>query len=220
MAFSARQVEHLTGLSARRLAYWDQLGFYGPEFSNPDEKQGAFGRIYSFRDVVSLRALAKLRRYVSFQEIRAASEHLHRFHDQPWSGLTLYALGGKIIFQHPDTGELFAARSSGIWRGSHTSQPAMRVPMRQIAGAVERRIKRWQQRSKAQVGHVEQNKYVAHNLPVIAGTRIPTTAIWDFHIAGYEPNEILEQYPSITVEDVKVAIDYERGRREPKKQAS
>jgi uncharacterized protein (DUF433 family) len=221
MAFSSEQVEKLTGLSSNQLRYWDRLGFFQPEMSDGEDVRGPYGRVYSFRDVVSLKALATLRKLVSFQEIRAASEQLHRIHDTPWASLTLYALGGRIYFEHPDTGELFAGRSAGMTAdGRHALQPAMRVPMRKIAESIERRVKRWQQRSRSQIGHVEQQKYVAHNLPVLSGTRITTSAVWDFYSAGYQPEEILRQYPTLTEEDVKAAIDYELQRREPKTKVS
>jgi len=50
---------------------------------------------------------------------------------------------------------------------------------------------------------------VSHNRPVIAGTRIPTSAIKSFNDAGYTVDEIIEEYPDLTPEDVKAALDYE-----------
>lgn len=57
---SAEQVCQLTGLSARQLGYWDQTGFFSPTFVGPS--RGAYNRVYSYRDVVGLRAIAVMRK--------------------------------------------------------------------------------------------------------------------------------------------------------------
>jgi uncharacterized protein (DUF433 family) len=44
---------------------------------------------------------------------------------------------------------------------------------------------------------------------LIAGTCIPTAAIWHFNEAGYDESGILEQYPSPTARDVEAALDAE-----------
>jgi uncharacterized protein (DUF433 family) len=55
LAFTAENVCKLTGLSARQLAYWDATDFFSPELLD-EHRRRAFGRLYSFRDVVGLRA--------------------------------------------------------------------------------------------------------------------------------------------------------------------
>jgi uncharacterized protein (DUF433 family) len=63
-------------------------------------------------------------------------------------------------------------------------------------------------RDKSQIGRIERNRYVNHNLPVIAGTRIPVNAIKRFSQAGYSNEEILSEYPELTLDDIKAACEY------------
>ena len=51
----------------------------------------------------------------------------------------------------------------------------------------------------------------ARNSSVIAGTRIPTAAIRRFREAGYSREQILKQYPTLSIEDVDGALAYEEG---------
>jgi len=44
--------------------------------------------------------------------------------------------------------------------------------------------------------------------PVIKGTRIPVYLIVDLIAAGMKPEEIIKEYPELTLEDVKAALTY------------
>jgi uncharacterized protein (DUF433 family) len=59
------------------------------------------------------------------------------------------------------------------------------------------------------IGKIDKNRYVSYNRPVIAGTRLPTSAIKSFNDAGYTVEEIIEEYPDLTHEDIKATLDYE-----------
>ena len=76
---------------------------------------------------------------------------------------------------------------------------------------VETRIAALRKRDTSQIGHVEKQKHVARNSSVIAGTRIPTAAIRRFREAGYSKEQILQQYPTLSPEDVDGALAYEEG---------
>jgi uncharacterized protein (DUF433 family) len=69
------------------------------------------------------------------------------------------------------------------------------------------------ERRSDQLGQLSRNRYVVHNAWVIAGTRIPTEAIWHFHCAGADVDGIIREYPRLTPEDVRAAIDFEARRR-------
>ena len=45
--------------------------------------------------------------------------------------------------------------------------------------------------------------------PCIAGTRITTAGIRDWHLAGYTDDQIAGEYPRLRPEQVRAAIDYE-----------
>lgn len=59
-AFSVPKVRLLTGLSSRRLQYWDEQGLISPSVSSGAGKGRP--RLYDFADLVSLRVAADLRR--------------------------------------------------------------------------------------------------------------------------------------------------------------
>lgn len=44
--------------------------------------------------------------------------------------------------------------------------------------------------------------------PCISGTRIPVTAIWHFHEAGYSASAIIKEYPTLAPEQIEAAITY------------
>jgi DNA-binding transcriptional MerR regulator len=205
MAFSTDQVARLTGLSERQVRLWARTEFFLPEFR--DESRRPFGRIYSFRDVVGLRALARMRKQhgVSLQELRHVGAWLgERFRD-PWATLTFYVANRRVFIDDPDTGAITQARSNG--------QTALPFEMAEIARETRDEIDRLRHRGPEVIGKIERNRYLAHNAWVLAGTRIPTSAIWDFHDAGYGVDAIVAEYPRLTPADVAAAIDFEKRQR-------
>jgi len=204
-AFSVEQVCRLTGLSNGQVQSWARTEFFLPEFRNDGRRP--FGRLYAFRDVVGLRALARLRKdhHVSLQELRKVGKWLgERFRD-PWASLTFYVADKSVYFDDPESGARVHARESG--------QTAMPFEMVRVTRETADDIERLRHRGPEHVGRIVQNRYVAHNAWVLAGTRIPTVAVWDFHDAGYDIDGIVGQYPSLTPADVKAAIAFEQERR-------
>jgi uncharacterized protein (DUF433 family) len=49
---------------------------------------------------------------------------------------------------------------------------------------------------------------VCHGKPCITGTRIMVTVILDNLADGLSPDEIVEEYPPLTLEDVRAALAY------------
>lgn len=196
IAFSPEQTARLTGLSLRQLAYWDKTGFFSPSY--PAGETRAFLRIYSFRDVVGLRAIAQLRKQVPLQELRRVGYWLSQHHETPWASLTLYVLGRKIAFADPASGVVTEARGNG--------QTLMTIGLEPIARDVQAATAKMRERRPEQIGQVAQRRNVSHNEPVMAGTRIPTSSIYAFHSAGYDTEAILREYPQLTAADVAIAI--------------
>lgn len=52
---------------------------------------------------------------------------------------------------------------------------------------------------------------VCHGKVCIAGTRIPVTVVLDNLVEGVSETEILDQYPTLVVEDIRAAIQYAAG---------
>jgi uncharacterized protein (DUF433 family) len=206
LAFTAEHVARLTGLSGGQLRYWDKTGFFVPTLLH-DQSQRTFGRIYSFRDVVGLRTIAILRKrhMIPLQELRRVGAWLHeREHDTPWSSLRLALAGREVVFFERSTGRAVVPRGKG--------QYIIEVDLEPIAAEMRGESAKLRERSSDQVGKVVRNRYVVHNAYVIAGTRIPTKAVWRFHQEGYSNEEIIREYPRLTLDDVRAAIEFETRR--------
>jgi uncharacterized protein (DUF433 family) len=205
-AFTADHVCRLTGLSARQLSYWDQTAFFSPTLLD-EYKRRTFGRIYSFRDVVGLRTIAILRKTYSIplQELRRVGEWLHSNYDTPWSSLSFALTGRKVVFYDPT--------STAVLEPCGAGQEILPIALEPIANDMRDASARLRERRADQLGQLSRNRYVVHNAWVVAGTRIPTTAIWNYHQAGYSTEAIIGEYPRLTPADVRSAIDFETRRQ-------
>src|SRR5581483_10603442 len=98
VAFTARTVSKLTGLSERQLHHWDRTGFFVPSNADPERRRPQ-SRIYSFDDVVGLRTIAKLREQgVSFPELKKARAFFAAHHNRDWAQRRFYVVGNRVFF--------------------------------------------------------------------------------------------------------------------------
>lgn len=208
LAFTLEHASRVTRIPESRIRYWDDTGIIRPSLAR-EKHGGAYSRIYSFNDLVGLRTIAELRdRFgVSLQSLRAVAERLQRHSNTPWTDLRFYVSGRHLFFRDPETELMLSALQPG--------QIALVESLNLVSVALDtqKRANRLTQRSRRQFGDIVQNRYVSGNRPVIAGTRIPTIAIWDFHEAGYTNEEILKEYPKLRSIDVEKAIEHESNRR-------
>jgi uncharacterized protein (DUF433 family) len=207
MAFSRDQAKALTGLTDSQLRYWDKTDFFSPQYVDRS-MSGPYRMAYSFRDIVGLRAIAQMRQHVPLQQLRRVGEYLGRYQD-PWASLTFYIAGRRVYFDEPETGALVQP----------PGQTAMRIEMEKVAREVDRAVERLRKRGPEQIGKIARHRHVVHNTPVLEGTRIPTASVWDFHEAGYTRAAINQQYPTLTLDDIDAAIQYEESRRAQNRQA-
>lgn len=211
LAFTGQQVARLTGLSQRVLRYWEETGVYTASYVDPRPRV-PYRRIYSFRAVVSLRTLALLRQRhkVNLDDLRRAAAFLRETypdHPDPWAELRFGILRGHVVFRDPQTGDWLTATPPG--------QAILPIDVEEIARDTEREAVGLTQRRCEDVGQVVRHRYVLGNAWRLAGTRIPTSAIWNFHEAGADATAIRRAYPDLTDADVAAAIEHEsrlRGR--------
>ncbi len=199
--FSSEQVCSLTKLSKRQLSYWDRTYFFSPELVY--ERR----RVYSFRDLVALRTIAMLRRKVPLQELRKVGAWLAARYDAPWSTLRFFVAGRRVVFREPDT---------GLEVEAGTRQRVFPVDLESIASDLSRDIRKIATRRSTQIGQISRERGVVRNSYVVAGTRIPASAVWNLHQAGLGLRAIRAEYPTLTDRDVRAAVafwDQERRRR-------
>lgn len=195
-AFSADQVVKLTNLTIRQLAYWDNLGFFMPQYA-ADDRRSPYSRIYSFKDVVGLRTLSVLKRIYkcTLPHLREVAKRLSEYSKTPWADLTLYVLKRRVYFDEPETG-----RTRGVLDGQYSL-----LPIKSVMEDVRREAELLRHRAPDQIGKVEKHRYVSHQAEVIAGTRIRVSTILRFLQAGYSVADIIKEYPSLTEADVEAA---------------
>lgn len=56
--------------------------------------------------------------------------------------------------------------------------------------------------------HITADPEVCHGKPCINGTRIMVSVVLDNLAEGLSPEEIVDEYPALTIEDVRAAIAY------------
>lgn len=206
LAFTVEHAARAAGISERRVRYWDHTNVLKPSLASHSIRHSPFSRIYSFQDIVGLRTLGKLRdrHNLSLQKLREVGKWLRDHYAHPWSSLRFYVDKQRILFRDPKSGQIVATEPPG--------QTAIPYLLEEIANEAEAEVASLTQRSGDQIGSIVQNRYVLHNEPVLAGTRIPTAAIWQFHCAGFTTDEILREYPRLEPLDIARAIAFEQER--------
>jgi DNA-binding transcriptional MerR regulator len=200
-AFTEDQTERLTGISKRQLRYWDRTGFFAPSLAYED-RRAAYSRLYSFRDLVALRIVNALRNEanVPLQQLREVKDRLAHLGEQLWAQTILYVLNRNVIFHNPETG----TREEVV-----SGQAILEIPLKAVSGKLEEAVRSMKQRDASLIGKVERQRNLVHNEVVIAGTRIPVRSIKAFSEAGYSLDQIREEYPTLTEEDIRAAIEYD-----------
>jgi len=207
-AFTADRVRALTDLSLRQLQYWDEQDFIMPSLT---ARQGrGRKRLYSFRDLVSLRVAAQLRTLgISLQQIRKVDAHLRDLdYRNPLAELRFFVSGSRLYFEESNT----------VREGRQPEQvlATYLVPVGEIAHSLAGQIARLHERRP---GEIERRRGTLGGQPVIKGTRITVASIKRLAADGASQAEILEMYPDLTPEDVNAALAVEE-RLRPRRSAS
>jgi uncharacterized protein (DUF433 family) len=90
-----------------------------------------------------------------------------------------------------------------------SGQYVIGIPLKKIVSDTRRDVEKLRRRGDEKVGKIERSRYVSHNAWVIAGTRIPTSAIRRFKEAGYTTDQIITEYPDLTERDIEAALAHE-----------
>ena len=71
-----------------------------------------------------------------------------------------------------------------------------------MASEVASKAEALRKRTSDQIGVIERRKFIAHNARVLAGSRVPVSAVEGFVRAGYSDEAIVREYPMLTKFDV------------------
>lgn len=200
-AFSEEHTSKLSGVSQSQLRYWDRTNFYRPSFAETNRRL-PFSRIYSFKDIVALRVLNALRNEcsVSLHHLREVSKRLGGLGDDRWTGHRLYVVKRRVVWVEPGT---------DLPQDIVSGQYIVKVVLSEVVSEASSDVAELNRRDPTEYGVVKRSRFISHNEPVIAGTRIPVGAIKRFAAAGYSPSEIIGEYPDLTERDVEAALSYE-----------
>lgn len=198
LAFTTKEALRLTGLTPRRLQYWDETGFITPSVA---ARQGrGLPRLYSFQDLVQLRIAAQLRDRLSLQALRRLKAALDI--DAPFAEVrfAVTADGETVYLVDPDLPE--AARSPG------QIVETFQVPLEEIRADLRQRVEGL--RARDRVGGVVRTRGVIGGQARIAGTRINPDSIVAMLDAGWERTRILDEYPDLLAADIDAAVTWRR----------
>lgn len=201
MAFTTDQVSRLAGISRRRLRYWEETGTFHAEYVDLPHS-GPYRRIYSFQDLVNLRAIARLRLEfdVDLHELRDVTAYLRDHAHTPWSELAVRVYGTHLVFRDPATGDWMTAAPLG--------QLVFEMAFEDVRNESERDARDLMQRSPDHYGKITRNRNIMSNRWVFEGTRIPVDAVIAFHDIGYSRADIRAEYPTLVDEDIDAALAF------------
>lgn len=203
LAFTTQEAQRLTGLTPRRLQYWDETGFITPSIA---ARQGRGSpRLYSFRDLVQLRIAAQLRDQLSLQALRRLK---HAFDiDAPFASVRFgISPGGETAYLGP-TGAAEAVRTPG------QIIVTFDLPREEIRADLTRRI--GEIRTRDHVGEVTRTRGVAGGKPVLRGTRITPESVVAMLDDGWDRDRILAEFPDLVGDDIDAAIAWLQRAKHP-----
>lgn len=202
-AFSEADAARLTGLRVGQLRSWDRTCFVQPSYAETDRSL-PYSRIYSFRDIVSLRVLGQLRNVykVPLQHLRKVSETLAHLGDAKWTATTLYVLGKRVVFTDPRTDKRVEILSG---------QQVFDIPLRVVISDARKAILSLNNRGESASGKVVHGKFTLQNEPVFEGTRIPVSAVKRYLDASFSPDAIMQEFPGLTTIDIEAARKFGKG---------
>lgn len=203
-AFSEADAAKLAGLTVGQLRAWSKKGLMRPSFAEADHRV-PYSKIYSFRDIVSLRVLGQLRNKheVSLQHLRQVSDKLAHLGDARWISTTLYVLGKRVVLTDPSDQQ----RKEVV-----NGQRVFDIPLRVVMEDTRKAIADLNRRGQAQVGKVVHGKFTLQNEPVFDGTRIPVATVKRYIDAGFSAESIIQDFPDVTLEDIEFARTFENGK--------
>ncbi|AKK04561.1 MerR HTH family regulatory protein/Protein of unknown function (DUF433) [Corynebacterium mustelae] len=197
MTYTIDVAAYLSGASKDQLQRWARNEILVPEI-NPERP-----KIYSFRDIVALRTIAKLRVNNSLQRIRSAIARLSDYDLTEHLSEYKFATDGKSVkvFDEDNAHFLNLSKNPGQWDLVNLEDiyaPFMNMQGREVPDL----------RNPAQ--GIEINPQRLSGTPTIEDSRVPYDLIVDLFHDDMSAEEIAEEYPTISLESVGNAIAFNK----------
>ena len=196
MTYSIEVASFLSGASINQLQRWAHDGILIPEIHQERPK------IYSFRDIVALRSITKLRATNSLQRIREALNHLDEFDFNEHLSEYRFATDGKSIKIWDDEKDHFldVVKNPGQWEVINLEDvyaPFMNLQGRRVPDL----------RTPAKGIRIDPQRL--GGVHTLDGTRIPFDLMVDLSNGDMSAEEIADFYPDIEIESIQHAIDFD-----------
>jgi DNA-binding transcriptional MerR regulator len=190
VAFTLDRVARLTGFSERQLTYWSKTGLIRPMIDRKLTPHRPI-RLYSYDDVLGLLIIGALQeKGISNRYVREIVEHIRR-QGLKMSELRFAIAGSRVHFQTPD----------GVWEDAERPQPVIAQVL--DLKPLKARLKASMERDPELVGHIERRRGSMGSKELVAGTRIPVSAVERFLARGIAVADILQAYPGLQEGDVE-----------------
>lgn len=191
------EASRVTDVSEQQIRTWHAAKILTPFLVTESSRRGRV-RLFDFVDLVVLRVLAQLRGKVPNDDLRKVQGALRTRAQKDWSDLRFVVDNHRLSIL--DDAE----------QAANLGTDAMRVDVGRVATELRWDIERSRTRGPDVVGKIVRDPAVMGGAWVIAGTRIPTEAVWSFHEAGYDTEAIIQQYPRLVPDDIAASIAHER----------
>jgi len=195
MAYNSKLASYLSGATKSQLDRWAATGVLQPELSsNPRE--------YSFRDLVALRTIAKLRAHVSLQKIRRALDSLRDQELTEHLSEYRFATDGKSVKVWTEDGFMDLVENPGQWELRTLED--IYAPFQNWKNQL---VPPLREPSKG----IEIDPLKLHGTPVIVGTRVPFDAVVNLCTGedAMDADEVTEAYPTLGFEAVTDALGFQ-----------
>lgn len=185
----------LSGATIGQLSNWRRSNLLRPEISNRPV-------MYSFRDIMALRTVSKLRSQVPLQRIRKAFAALNEFDLTEHPSAYSLATDRSTVFIVHDDGEatdLVINKGQSIITGlTDIFAPFVNMRGREVPDLISPRP------------HLSLSERMLGGFPAIKGTAVPYDRVTTLFKDGSVPIDYISRfYPSVTTEAAKDAIDFE-----------
>ncbi|ANE03102.1 DUF433 domain-containing protein [Corynebacterium crudilactis] len=189
MAFDLYMTQYLTGVTESQLRGWSKKGILVPEINE------ARPMLYSFRDVVALRVIAKFRAELSLQRISAVLRNLEENEFTEHLSEYRFAFDGKSIRVKDGDSWMDIDQQSGQWE--FISFEDVYQAFNNFKGEVVPDLLN-------PAPGIEVDAGTLGGAPRVEGSRIPTDALTELlRDPDTSEEEIREFYPALRAVDLK-----------------